>query len=107
MILTALDKHHSNDLDSKWKRHIKRMFKNITNDDYIRARYYEFKEAKPDILRLIMEDKNENCDSICFNSLIYISCARNLSNPLKYNIKINWPILSKYFYDEDFLKKYG
>ena len=235
MILVALDKHHYKDLDANWKKHIKRMFKNITDDDYIIANYYQYKDAKPDleiivnnrrillsiksghspsmhyepiqtffdflrtqnvperlikiisfyhygysskakepnhiltrdeiisnyldqikevnnyfsnrqdilremiyrfiirgrlkrdlidylyygnsskgfllstsdIIKLITKDPNSGCNSICFNQLTYVSCARNKDNPRKHHVKINWPILCKWFYDIDFMSKYG
>ena len=49
MILVTLDKHFYKDLTPKWKRHMKRMFKNIEDDDYIRVYYHKFKDAKPDL----------------------------------------------------------
>ena len=49
IILTAINRHHYKDLDSNWKKHIKRMFKEIQDDDFILARYYEYKDAKPDL----------------------------------------------------------
>lgn len=60
-----------------------------------------------DILYLIMKNKNEECPSIHFNQLTYVSCARNLDKDRIHNVKINWPILCKYFYDEEFMKRYG
>lgn len=235
MIRTALDKHKYKDLDDNWKRHIKRMFKNIKDDDLIIARYHEFKDAKPDleitvndrtiflsvksghaptmhyeplktffdflrsfdvperiikiiafyhygyslkkgyfqktltrdeiivkypkeireasdyfrqhqgivreliyraiirgrlkrdlidylyygnsakgfllsvsdIIKLIIKDTNESCDSICFHSLTYISCARSKNKDRQHHCKINWPILCKYYYDETFMRRYG
>lgn len=234
MILTGLDSHLYKDLTPKWKRHMKRMFKDIKDDDYITATYYDFKDAKPDIvikvnnrrvfvsiksgrapsvhyepvatfikflkemevpkriikiilfyhygfslkkgvtdyvlsrneiiekyskyiyevndyfhededllkeiiyrtiirgrldrdlidyfyygnprkgfllsitdiIDLIVGDPNYMCESICFNQLTYVSCARQKDNPRRHHIKINWPILSKWFYDIDFIKKY-
>ena len=235
IILTALNKHHFKDLDPHWQKHIKRMFKEINDDDIIIVKYFEHKDAKPDleikvnnrkvllsvksghaptmhyepiktffdflrelgvseriikiiafyhygfslkkgvtnhilsreeiikqysaqitevneyfkvhqemvreiiyrtiirgrlkrdlidylyygnsskgfllstsdIFRLITQDSNEDCESIHFNQLTYISCARNKDNPRKHHIKINWPILCKWFYDENFMKRYG
>ncbi len=49
IILTSLNNHRYKDLSDNWKRHVKRMFKTINDDDYIRANYYEYKDAKPDI----------------------------------------------------------
>lgn len=235
MIVTAINRHHFKDLDPKWKRHIKRMFKNIEDDDYIIAHYHEHKDAKPDIeisvdkkkillsiksghaptmhyepiktffdflrelnvpdriiyiisfyhygyslkkrvsdhiltrdeiikkypkeikevndyfkshpeivreiiyrsiirgrlkgdlidyfyygnsskgfllstsdiITIIMNDPNDGCESIHFYQLTYISCARKEDNERKHHLKINWPILCKWFYDEKFMKRYG
>lgn len=235
MILLTLDKHQYKNLSPKWKRHMKRMFKNIQDDDYIKVRYYEYKDAKPDleiivnkrkillsvksghsptmhsepvktffdflrsldvperiikiisfyhygyslkkgvidhvltreeilekypkhikevndyfnsheeivreiiyrsiirgrlkrdlidyfyygsatkgfllsisdIVKLIIDNSNELCESICFKQLTYVSCARNLDSPKAHHLKINWPILSKYFFDNDFMKRFG
>ena len=60
-----------------------------------------------DIIRLISEDKNKDCKSICFNSLTYVSCARKADSPNRHHVKINWPVLCKWFYDEKFMKRYG
>ena len=234
IILTAINRHHFKDLDSNWKKHIKRMFKDIQDDDFIIARYHDNKDAKPDleiivknrkillsiksghsptmhdepiktffnflrsfevperilkiiafyhygyslklgfkqkvltrqeiidkypkyikevnnyfndhqeivreiiyrsiirgrlkrdlidylyygnsakgfllsitdIVKLAMK-KNEECSSICFDQLTFVSCARNLKNPKKHHLKINWPILCKNFYDQEFMKRYG
>lgn len=235
MILTAINHHHFKDLDPKWKRHLKRMFKHIEEDDYIIAHYYEYKDAKPDleisvnnrkillsiksghaptmhfeplktffdflrgldvperiiriicfyhygysikkrvsdhilsrdeiikrfpseikeaneyfkphpeivreiiyrsiirgrlkrdlidyfyygnsskgfllstsdIIELIMKNPNDSCDSIHFYQLTYISCARKEDSLRRHYLRINWPILCKWFYDEKFMKKYG
>jgi len=56
MILKTLDNHYYKDLSDKWKRHIKRMFKNINDDDLIKVDYYEYKDAKPDLV-IIVNDK--------------------------------------------------
>ena len=50
MILTAINKHQFKDLDEKWKAHIKKMFKNIKDEDTIYAYFYPDKHAKPDIV---------------------------------------------------------
>lgn len=235
MIRVALDKHYYKDLDELWKRHMKRMFKSIKDDDYIYCNYYEYKDAKPDlvitvnnrkillsvksghsptmhdepvktfydflremnvpermiriisfyhygyslkpgmshyplsreeiiakhsfylnqvndyfrshqeiireliyrsiirgrlkrdvidylfygnsskgfllsvsdILKLISNDKNEGCKSICFNSLTYVVASREKGNEKRHHLKLHWPILSKWFYDDEFMKKYG
>ena len=39
MILLALNNHRFKDLSDKWKRHMKRMFKDIKDDDLIRVNY--------------------------------------------------------------------
>lgn len=234
LILTALNKHYYKDLDEKWKKHMKRMFKDIIEDDYILCNYYAYKDAKPDleiivndkkiylsiksghaptvhrepirtffeflrsldvperiikiiafyhygyslkdkhhtevltrkeiiekygkyikevnkyfvehkeivreiiyrsivrgrmkrdlvdyfyygnsakgyllsvydIIGLIYKDPNEECSSICFYGLTYISNARKLDSPNRHRMQINWPILCKWFYDKDFLAKY-
>ena len=234
MILTALNNHKYIDLDNHWKKHIKRMFKHIRDEDVIKATYYPCKDAKPDlivtvnnrstylsiksghspsmhyeplktfydflreqgvseriikiisfyhygyslkpgvtpykltrdeiiekyskeikeaneyflshqeivreiiyrsiirgrmkrdlidylyygnsskgyllsisdIMRLIFKDRNEICPSIHFYGLTYVSCARS-SSEKQHHLRINWPLLCKYFYDEEFMKKYG
>lgn len=234
-ILCALNNHYVKDLDIKWQRHIKRMFKNVIGDDYVIARYHIDKQAKPDIeiiinntkkclsiksgsiptmhtepvktfynfLReyhvperiiriisfyhygyslkskkysdplskeeiiekyptyikevnnyfnnhqeivreiiyrsvirgrlkgelidyfyygnsakgfllstsdinnLIINNKNEDCSSICFNALVYAPGARDINSNKHHKMKITWPILCLYFYDEEFMKKYG
>ena len=236
MIMLALHNHYYKDLSVKWKRHIKRMFKDIKDNDFIKAHYYPLKDAKPDlviwvnnskktllsiksghspsvhfesinsfyeflrelnvpediieiiyfyhygfkrsggdrnhplsrdelitqysgdikkvnnyfasnedilqeiiyrtiirgrlrrdlidyfyygnvskgyllscadIIQLILHTPNDICQSVCFKTLTYVSNARNLDNDRKYTLKINWPILSRWFYDEEFLKRYG
>lgn len=235
MILTSIDKHKYKDLDDNWKRHIKRMFKDIKDDDLIRAHYYEFKDAKPDIeiiannrkillsiksghspcmhyepiytffeflrkndvppriikimafyhygysidkrvsdhiltrkeilekypkeikeandyfathsglireiiyrailrgrldrdpidyfyygnaskgfllsvtdiIRLITNSDLNNDQTLSFKQLTYVSCARNPKSEKRHHLKINWPILCKWFYDPEFMKKYG
>ena len=57
MILLALNNHHFRDLSEKWKRHMKRMFKDIKDDDLIRVNYYEIKNAKPDLEILVNNRK--------------------------------------------------
>lgn len=235
MILQSLNKHFYKELDGNWKRHMKRMFKNITDDDYIFANYYEFKDAKPDIeiivkkrkillsiksghapavhnepiytffqflrsfdvperiiniiafyhygfslkknapfhvythaelitkyskyiqevndyflnrkevvremiyrfvlrgrlerdiadylyygnsakgfllsptdiMNLILNDENRECKSLCFCAFVYISTARNPKNKRRHQTKIYWPILCKYYYDKNFMERYG
>ena len=235
MILIAIDNHQYKDLDIHWKKHIKRMFKDIRDEDIVQVNYYEHKDAKPDleiivnnkrvllsiksghapsmhdepvktfydflrhlgvkeriikiisfyhygyslkpgvtshvlsrieiikkypslikevndyflshpemvreivyrtilrgrlkrdlidylyygnsskgfllslgdIYRLILKDKNESCESICFNSLTYVSSARSKTNKNRHHLKIHWPILCKWFYDDEFMKRYG
>ena len=235
IILTALNRHYFKDLDGKWKRHMKRMYKNIKPNDYIYASYYEYDDAKPDIvievngqkkylsiksghapsvhsepiktffdhlrsldvperiikiiafyhygyslkkgvtkkvltrkeiidkysqyikevndyfdshqeivreliyrfiihgrlerdlidyfyygnvakgfllsiydiINLIMNTSNIGCESICFKHLVYVSYARDLSRVDKNRIRISWPILCLYFYDKEFMEKYG
>ncbi len=235
MILDTLNNHQYKDLDENWKRHIKRMFKTIRDEDVIKVNYHEHKDAKPDldiyvrdrrvclsiksghapnmhhepvktfydflraqgvpekiiriisfyhygyslkkrvadhilsreeilerykkeidmandyfitnqgvvreiiyraILRgrlkrdlidylyygnpnrgfllsvhdifyLIMKDKAKECESIHFNSLTYVVGGRDPSSVHHHSLKINWPILCLWFYDEEFMKKYG
>lgn len=59
-----------------------------------------------DIIDLILKDRNEECSSICFYSLIYVSCARNPKRNDKHRVQICWPVLCKYYYDNEFLEKY-
>ena len=234
-ILNSLDKHYFKDLSSNWKRHIKRMFKNIEENDFISARYHKDKQAKPDIeimvnkrkvylsiksgnhpvmhnepiktffdflrsydvperiikiiafyhygyslkkgvtrtpltreeliekyseyiqevnqyfrdhqelvneiiyravirgrlkgdlidyfyygnsakgllfssrdiIQLIMNNKNEESKSICFNALVYGPCSRNANNEKYHSMKLSWPILCHYYYDKDFIKRFG
>ena len=233
MILLALNNHRFRDLSDKWKRHIKRMFKDIKDDDLIRVKYYEIKNAKPDleiivnnrkillsvksghaptmhqepiktffdflrglnvpekiidtiafyhygyflnkhqkiltreelvkfypekikevndyfnnhedlmreliyraiirgrvkgdlidyfyygnsakgfllsisdIFKLIINEENKYYGTLTFKQLTYVACSRDKDNPKRHNVKINWPILCKYFYDNEFMKKYG
>ena len=233
MILLALNNHHFKDLSDKWKRHMKRMFKDIKDDDLIKASYYEIKNAKPDlvievntrkillsvksghaptmhqepiktffdflrgldvpesiikiiafyhygyflnehrgiltreqivqyypekikevndyfnnnedivreliyrsiirgrvkgdlidyfyygnsargfllsvgdIVKLITNEENKYYETLTFKSLTYVAYTRDRDNPKRHNMKINWPILCKYFYDNAFMKKYG
>lgn len=235
MILTTLDKHHFKDLNPKWQRHLKRMFKEIKDDDLIKVNYYEYKDTKPDleiivnnrkvllsvksghaptmhyepiktffdflrqlnvperiikiisfyhygyslkkgvtnhilsreeiitkyskeikevndyfanhddivgeiiyrciirgrlkrdlidyfyygsvvkgfllstsdIIKLIINGKNESCESICFKQLTYVSCARKIDNPRRHHLKINWPILCIWYYDDKFMNRFG
>lgn len=234
-ILNSLNKHYYKDLSSNWKRHMKRMFKNIEDNDYIVAKYHEDKLAKPDIeitvnnrtiflsiksgnhpqmhnepvktffdflrsydvperiikiiafyhygyslkkgvtekplsreeiinkyseyikevntyfyehqeivneiiyrsvirgrlngdlidyfyygnsakgllfsthniIELIMNDKNRECESICFNALVYGPCERKVTGTKHHSLKISWPILCHYFYDEYYIKRFG
>ena len=234
-ILNMLNNHHFKDLSTNWKRHMKRMFKNIQDDDYIISNYHKDKQGKPDIeiivnnrkinlsiksgshpavhnepiktffdflrtydvperiikiisfyhygyslkkgvytppltreeiiskysqyiqevnnyfrehqeivneiiyravirgrlegelidyfyygnsakgllfstrdvINLIMNDKNKGCESICFNSLIYGPGERKSNGPKHHKIKLSWPILAHYYYDDGFMKKYG
>ncbi len=48
-ILNLLSHHYYKDLPSNWKKHMKRMFKDIEEDDYIIANYHNDKQGKPDI----------------------------------------------------------
>ena len=235
LILQTLNKHYYKDLSPKWQRHMKRMFKQIKDDDYINVKYYEYKDAKPDleiivndrkillsvksghaptmhqeliqtffdflrqlevperitkiiafyhygyslkkgatpkvlsrdeiiakypkqikeandffrthqdivreivyrsiirgrlkrdlidyfyygnvskgyllsvsdIFRLIINDSYETCESIHFNQLTYVPGSRDKDSDRKHNIKINWPILCKWFYDADFMNRFG
>lgn len=235
MILNSLNKHYYKDLDPKWKKHMKRMIKDIEDDDLIVATYYEYKDAKPDIvieahhrriylsiksghsptvhtemiysfydflsslgvprriikiiafyhsgyshkegfttrvlpreeiiekygylikesnqyfashpevvkeiiyrtifkgrlerdiidyfyygsalkgfllsptdiINIITSDHNDECSSICFDQLTYVAGDRNPEGKRHKQLKINWPVLCKWFYDESFMKKYG
>ncbi len=49
MILIALNNHYFKNLSDKWKRHVKRMFKDIKDGDLIKVNYYSIKNAKPDL----------------------------------------------------------
>ena len=51
------------------------------------------------IIELIMNDKNKECESICFNALVYGPCERKVTGAKHHSIKISWPILCHYFYD--------
>lgn len=232
MILTSLNDHKFFELSDNWKRHIKRMFKDIKDNDKIICHYYEYKDAKPDltikvknrtimlsvksghnpsvhlepiysfydflrnngvpeaiirkiafyhtghfikldkyytreeivekypnltqdvnnyfachseitremvyrtiirgrlkrdlidyfyygnstrgyllsvvdILKLIEADNNMYYKSICFKSLVYRPASRDKDNPRCRSVVIHWPILCKWFYDEEFIKRYG
>ena len=60
-----------------------------------------------DVINLIMNDKNRECQSICFNALVYGPCSRVGSKEKRHKMKISWPILSHYYYDDSFIKKFG
>ena len=60
-----------------------------------------------DVINLIMNDKNRECQSICFNALVYGPCTRVGSKEKRHKMKISWPILSHYYYDDSFIKKFG
>ena len=234
MILNALNNHHYKDLSENWKRHMKRMFKDIQDDDYIKVNYYEYKDAKPDLVIMVNSRKvllsiksghaptmhqehiktffeflrgldvperiikiiafyhygyalgkrvsdhvltrdeivekypnlikevndyfdsheelirelsyraiirgrlkrdlidyfyygnsakgyllsitdilkltnkaNNTYQTLCFKQFTYVPCARKQGDPRHHFIKINWPILCKYFYDASFMKRYG
>ena len=234
MILNSLNRHHYKDLSDNWKKHMKRMFKDIKDDDYILVNYFKFKDAKPDLeiivnnrkvllsvksghaptmhyepvytfyqflrdfnvperimkiisfyhygysrtkrvsdhilsqkeiveaypsyikevndyfakhdeiineliyraiirgrmkedlidylyygnaargfllsisdIKKLVNLENNTLQTMCFKQLTYVSCARKADNPRQHHVKINWPILCKYFYDEEFMKKYG
>ena len=53
MILVALDNHYFKDLSEKWKRHMRRMFPAIQNDDKITAMTYPHRDAKPDLMIMV------------------------------------------------------
>ena len=57
MIVNALNNHLFKDLSPNWKRHVKRMFKDIDDNDHIKAYYYEFKDAEPDIVISVKKRK--------------------------------------------------
>ena len=235
MILNTLNNRVFKNLSDKWKRHMKKMFKDIDDNDYIRAQYHEFKDAKPDIeiivgnkkvllsiksghapavhqesvptfykflrslsvpediidilafyhygymkdpyrytprytreeiivkypeliqkvnsyfdshpeivteiayravirgrlkrdlidylyygnaargfllstgeiQRLIVNTPNQINQTICFKQLTYVSVSRDPNSPNRHKLRIHWPILCKYFYDEEFMKRYG
>lgn len=60
-----------------------------------------------DVVKLIINEPKVFYETLSFKSLTYVSCARNLENPKRHHIKINWPILCRWYYDEEFMKKYG
>ena len=235
MILKTLDNRRFKDLSEKWQRHMKRMFKDIKDDDLIYVNYYEFKDAKPDleiivnkrriflsiksghapamhyenthtfmpflrslgvperiikiiyfyhygyvlggkeykkaytrdeilehfpnlikevneyfashdeiiteiiyrsiirgrlkrdlvdyfyygnaargyllslsdIMRLIIEIPNDLTKTLCFKQLTYVAVSRDKDNPRRHDMKVHWPALCRYFYDENFMKRYG
>jgi len=60
-----------------------------------------------DILRLITKSKDWLSQTLCFKQLTYIAASRHLGDPLQKQVKINWPILCKWYYDFDFMAQYG
>ena len=60
-----------------------------------------------DIYKFISGDKNDFFQSICFKSLTYVAGSRQANDPQHHSVKIHWPILCKWFYDDDFMKRYG
>ena len=71
-ILNSLNNHYFKDLSSNWKRHIKRMFKDVKENDYIIANYHKDKMAKPDL------------DIIVNNRKVYLS-IKSGSHPAMHN----------------------
>lgn len=47
-IITYLDGKRYDELDEKWKKHIKRMFSFVEDDDVVHAKHYEDSRGKPD-----------------------------------------------------------
>ena len=60
-----------------------------------------------DIYHLIIDSKNSTTETLCFKQLTYVVASRDTTNPRHHHLKIHWPILCKYFYDEEFMKKFG
>ena len=60
-----------------------------------------------DIFNLIIKESKVFYETLSFKSLTYVSCARNPENTKRHHIKIYWPILCRWYYDEEFMKKYG
>ena len=60
-----------------------------------------------DIVKLIIGGENSYYETLTFKQLTYVACSRDRNNPKRHYVKINWPVLCKYFYDDDFMKKYG
>jgi len=60
-----------------------------------------------DIYHLIIDSKNNTTETLCFKQLTYVVAARDPLDSRHHNLKIHWPILCKYFYDEEFMKKFG
>ena len=80
MILIALNNHYFKNLSDKWKRHVKRMFKDIKDDDLIKVNYYSIKNAKPD-LEIIVNNIGESLQSFKSYSMKALSTFFDISGP--------------------------
>ena len=60
-----------------------------------------------DIIKLITNKKYGQLNTLCFGPLTYVPCSRDPKSEKHNNLKINWPILCAFFYDESFMKIYG
>ena len=63
--------------------------------------------SRDDIFKLILNDNCHLDDLICFKSLTYVAGSRKQESECRHKMKIHWPVLSKWFYDDDFCKKYS
>ena len=57
MIRVVLDNHRYKELSEKWKRHMKRMFPEIGDNDLIKTMTYPHRDAKPDLIIIVNSRK--------------------------------------------------
>lgn len=60
-----------------------------------------------DIINLITNSNPNTDQTLAFKCLTYVAVSRDPNNERHHNLKINWPILCTYFYDTNFMDKYG
>ena len=119
MILTALDNHKFKDLADNWKRHIKRMFKNVQNNDIIYCNYHEYKDAKPDLniicngRTVMLSVKSGHNPSVHFEPIYsFVDFLRKIGVPEEIIRKIAFYHsghsikLDKYYTREEIIAKY-
>ena len=63
--------------------------------------------SRDDIFKIILSDTRKLDDLICFKQLTYVAGSRKEDSERRHKMKIHWPALCRYFYDESFNKIYG